>query len=55
VVSYGINIDHNYPYHFNGVQLEQLNSKQDLGFNFDSQLKLQKHIDDKINKAYIHF
>jgi len=24
VVSYGRNIDHNYPYHINGVQLEQL-------------------------------
>jgi len=36
------NIDHNYPYHINGVQLEQLDSIQDLGVN----------IDDKINKAY---
>jgi len=31
VVSYGRNIDHNYPYHINGVQLEQLDSIQDLG------------------------
>jgi len=48
VVSYGRNIDHNYPYHINGVQLEHLDLIQDLGVNFDSQL----HIDDKINKAY---
>jgi len=49
VVSYGRNIDHNYPYHINGVQLEQLDSIQDLGVNFDSQLKFHKHspIDDK--------
>jgi len=46
------NIDHNYPYHINGVQLEQLDSIQDLGVNFDLQLKFHKHIDDKINKAY---
>jgi len=37
VVSYGRNIDHNYPYHINGVQLEQLDLIQDLGVNFDSQ------------------
>jgi len=36
VVSFGRNIDHNYPYHINGVQLEQLDSIQDLGINFDS-------------------
>jgi len=52
VLSHGKNIDHNYPYHINGVQLEQLDSKQDLGVSFDSQLKFYKHIDDKINKAY---
>jgi len=52
VVSYGRNIDHNYPYHINGVQLEQLESIQYLGVNFDSPLKFYKHIDDKINKAY---
>jgi len=52
VVSYGINIDHNYPYHINSVQLEQLDSIQDLGVNFDSRLKFHKHIGDKINKAY---
>jgi len=46
------NNDHNYPYHINGVQLEQLDSIQDLGVNFDSQLKFHKYIDDKINKAY---
>jgi len=52
VVSCGRHIDHNYPYHINGVQLEQLDWIQDLGVNFDSQLKFHKHIDDKINKAY---
>jgi len=51
VVSYGRNIDHNYPYHINGVQLKQLDSIEDLGVNFDSQLKFYKHIDDKINRA----
>jgi len=52
VVSYGRNIDHYYPYHINGVKLEQLDSIQNLGVNFNSQLKFHNHIDDKINKAY---
>jgi len=52
VVSYGRNIDHNYPYHIIGVQLEQLDSIHDLRVNFDSYLKFYKHIDDKIIKAY---
>jgi len=51
VVSYGINIDDNYPYHINGVQLEQLDSIQHMGVNFDSQLKFHEHIDDKINEV----
>jgi len=34
VVSYGRNIDHNCPYHINGVQLVQLDSIQDLGGQF---------------------
>ena len=34
------------------VPLEQLDSITDLGVNFDSQLKFDKHIDDKINEAY---
>jgi len=53
VVSYGRNIDHNYPYHINGVKLEQLDSMPDLWVNFDAQLKFHKHFDDKMNKAYI--
>ena len=52
VVSYGRNIDHNYSYHINDVQFEQLDLIKDLGVNFDLQLKFDKHIDDKINKAY---
>ena len=37
----------------NNVQLEELQSIQDLGVTFDSQLKFDKHvIDDKINKAH---
>jgi len=52
VVSYGRNIDRIYSYHINGVQLEQLDSIQNLGVNFDSQLKFHKYIDDKINKAF---
>jgi len=52
VVSYGRNIDHNYPYHINAAQLEQLDSIQDLGVNFDSQSKFYKHIANKINKVY---
>jgi len=51
LLSYGRNIDHYYPNHINGVQLEQLDSVQDLEVNFDSQLKFNKHIDDK----NIHF
>jgi len=34
VVSFGRNVDHNYSYHINDVQLEQLDSIKDLGFNF---------------------
>jgi len=52
VVSYVRNNDHNYSYHINGVQLEQLDSIKDLWVNFDSQLKFYKHIDDKINYSY---
>ena len=36
----------------NDVKLEQLNSIKDSGDNFDSLLKFDKHIDDKIGKAY---
>jgi len=54
VVSCGRNIDHDYSYHINGVQLEptRADSIKDLGANFDSQLKFYEHMDDKINKAY---
>ena len=52
VVSYGRNIDCNYSYHINDVPLEQLDSIKDLGVIFDSQFKFDKHIADKINKAY---
>ena len=39
-------------YYINDVQLEQLDSISDLGVHFDSQLKFDIHIDEKINKAY---
>ena len=52
VVSYGRNVDHSYHYYINDVQLEQLDSISDLGVHFDSQLKFDIHIDEKINKAY---
>jgi len=44
-------MDHNYPCQIIGAQLEQLESIQDFGVNFDSHLQFYKHIDDKINKA----
>ena len=49
-------VDHNYSYYIrpNNVQLEELQSIKDLGVTFDSQLKFDKHIDDKVNKAYRH-
>ena len=46
-------VDHNYSYYINNVQLEELQSIKHLGVTFDSQLKFDKHIDDKVNKAYI--
>jgi len=52
VVSYGRNTDHNYSHHINNAQLEQLDSIKDMGVKFNSQLKFDKHTDDKINKAY---
>ena len=55
VVSYGRNVDHSYHYYINDVQLEQLDSISDLGVHFDSQLKFDNHIDEKINKAYSFF
>ena len=51
-MSYGRNVDHSYHYYINDVQLEQLDSISDLGVHFDSQLKFDIHIDEKINKAY---
>jgi len=52
VVSYGRNVDHSYSYHINNVELEKLDSIIDLGVHFDSQLKFDDHMDEKINKAY---
>ena len=51
-VSYGINIDLNKTYYINNVPLKEINITKDLGVTFNSQLKFQLHIDEKVNKAY---
>ena len=52
ILSFGRNIDHNKTYYINNVPLEEIYIIKDLGLTFDSQLKFQLHIDEKVNKAY---
>ena len=52
IVSYGRNIDFNKTYYINNVPLEEINIIKDLGVTFDSHLKFQLHIDEKVNNAY---
>lgn len=52
IVSYGRKIDHDYSYYINNTKIEVLDSIKDLGVTFDSHLKFDQHINDKINKAY---
>ena len=51
-VSYGRNVDNNYHYSIDKIELENLESINDLGVTFDSNLKFSLHINEKINKAY---
>ena len=52
MVSYGRNINVNSQYTINNMALEKLDSIKDLGVNFDSKLKFNLHLHDKVNKAY---
>jgi hypothetical protein len=52
LVSYGRNVEHNFPYYIKGIEIEELNSIKDLGVTFDANLKFDQHINEKVNKAY---
>ena len=50
-VSYGRHDDNRFKYYINAEELEHRDSIKDLGVTFDSKLKFDLHILDKINKA----
>jgi len=52
VVSYGRTINHNFSYHIDNIQVEEVLSIKDLGVTFDPKLSFESHINEKINKAY---
>ena len=53
LVSYGRNIVHDFNYTLlSGTIINRTDNIKDLGVIFDSTLKFNKHIDDKVNKAY---
>jgi len=52
VVTYSMNDIINSNYYLDNVELEKLSSIKDLGVTFDSKLKFNLHIIDKVNKAY---
>ena len=51
-VSFGRHIEGTEHYSIANVELENVESIKDLGVTFDSHLKFEIHISDKINKAY---
>ena len=53
-MSYGRNVDNNYHYSINKIELENIESINDLGVTFDSNLKFSLHINEKINKEKIN-
>ena len=56
VVSFGRHIETVNDYYLHSVNskyiLERLDCIKDLGVTFDSKLKFDRHINDKVNKAY---
>ena len=56
VVSYGHHIDFSNDYYMQSdgliSVLEHLDSIKDLGVTFDSKLKFDQHINEKVNKSY---
>jgi len=51
-VSYGRNVDNNYHYSINNIELENIVPIKDLGVTFDSRFKFSLHINEKVDKAY---
>ena len=51
IVSFGRNIDVDGHYNIRGVEIDRVNSIKDLGVTFDTKLKFDDHIQEKINKA----
>ena len=52
LVSYGRSINIDSCYDIDNVQIEKINSIKDLGVVFDTKLKFDVHINEKINKAH---
>lgn len=50
-VSYGRHVDTSFKYYINAEELENLDSIKDLGVTFDSRLRFDLHVTEKINKA----
>jgi len=46
-VSYGRNVNNNYHYSINNIELEIIESIKNLGVTFDSRLKFSSHMNDK--------
>jgi len=51
-MSYGRTISFNGRYYIDNERLEKVDTINDLGLTFDTNLKLREHISDKVNKAY---
>jgi hypothetical protein len=51
-VSYGRSIDIDSTYQINGVLVKNVDSIKDLGVTFDSKLRFDIHINEKVKKAY---
>ena len=52
-MSVGRSCDINFDYVLDDQKIKRTESMKDLGVTFDTKLKFDKHIDDKINKAYV--
>ena len=52
LVSYGRRVDHDFPYYIKGIEIEELDSIKDLGVTFNTNLKFDQDINEKVDKAY---
>ena len=52
-MSVGRSCDISFDYVLDDQKIKRTESMKDLGVTFDTKLKFDKHIDDKINKAYV--